>query len=122
MKYEEDLLFNENGLGTPKIPLFKENQSALKEGERYVGQSSLSLNKVEGGKTQEGVHVFEGVCDNYSKLDEKEVEKGYISKNLGMSQKSSGNFLTMANVEEKMKSNNFGDNIERRRASDNTLA
>jgi hypothetical protein len=51
MKYEKDLLFNENGLGTPKIPLFKENQSELKEGERYVGQSSLSLNKVEGGKT-----------------------------------------------------------------------
>jgi hypothetical protein len=65
--------------------------------------------------------VFEGVCDNYSKLEEKEVEKGYISKNLGMGQKSSGNFLTMANVEEKMNSNNFGDNIERRRASDNTL-
>jgi hypothetical protein len=38
MKYEEDPLFNENGLGTLEIPLFKENQSALKEGERYVGQ------------------------------------------------------------------------------------
>jgi hypothetical protein len=75
---------------------------------------------VKGGKTQEGVHVFEGVCDSYSKLKGKDVEKGYISKNMGMGQKSGGNFLTMANVEEKMKSNNFEDSMERQRASDNT--
>ena len=119
MKYEEVPLFNENELGTSKIPLFKENQSALKEGGKICWAIKPFI-KYGGGWQDSRRCACERVCDSYSKLKGKEVEKGYISNNLGICQKSGGNFLTMANVEEKMKGNNFGDNMERGRASDNT--
>ncbi|KAB8481990.1 hypothetical protein FH972_025349 [Carpinus fangiana] len=91
----------------------------------YGGGGKLLLNiyfqKGEReSKQQGGSHVHDEVHALNHDTDGKAEVPKTASQGMRQGHRGTGNYLTVVDVEKKMKSNCFGENNERRRASDST--